>query len=85
MKKLNYAWFMNLNPTLYMEQVNQLGQNVKYYEHPLKGDEAPVMVCINETVIYTDFYDCGDFYEDSEYNYCMGSNGEIKCFFEVII
>lgn len=69
MQKLNYTKLMALNPTKYGTVINQLGQTVDLYEHPLQGDEYPVIAVIEaENVAYcTDFYDCSDFYEESEY------------------
>ena len=69
MQKLKYDKLMALNPTKYGTKVNQLGQIVDFYEHPLQGDEYPVIAVIEaEKVAYcTDFYDLEDFYDDSEY------------------
>jgi hypothetical protein len=69
MKKLNYQVLMALSPTKYETKVNQLGQIVDFYEHPLHGDEYPVIAVIEtEKAAYcTDFYDCEDFYDNSEY------------------
>lgn len=51
---------------------NQLGQRVDYVEHPLYGDDHPVIAMFpTEGVAFnTTFFDCGDFYKDSDYNSC---------------
>ena len=69
MKKLNHQVLMALQPTKYETTTNQLGQMVDFYEHPLHGDEYPVIAVIEaEKVAYnTGFYDCEDFYDGSDY------------------
>ena len=42
---LNYTKLMAHKPTVYGEMVNSLGQTVVFAEHPLRGDEHPV-ICI---------------------------------------
>jgi len=69
MYKINYKSLMALNPTKYGSRVNQLGQTIDLYEHPIRGDEYAVIAVLHEEkVAYnTGHYDCEDFYEDSEY------------------
>jgi hypothetical protein len=69
MKTLNYSKLMALSPTKYATATNQLGQIVDFYEHPIHGDEYPVIAVIeSERAAYnTGHYDCSDFYEGSEY------------------
>lgn len=80
MKKMNTAKILALNPTLLKEVTNQLGQVVKFYEHPTQGDLAPVLALIEGEVVCTDFFDTDDFYENSEYLPVM-QHGEIECAF----
>lgn len=83
MKKLNYTKLMANNPTKLGEVVNQIGQLVEFYEHPIQGDESPVIAVVNaeNSAAITDFYDLSDFYDGSDYNpVCI--NGKIYCTFE---
>lgn len=80
MKTLNYEKLMALNPTEYDRVTNQLGQEVVFYEHPIVGDDLPVIAVFHEQKVaaITGFYDTGDFYEGSEYlPVCM--HGEVDC------
>lgn len=42
---LNYLKLMAQNPTSYGKMINSLGQEIEFYEHPTKGDEAEV-ICV---------------------------------------
>ena len=59
--------FMDRSPTLLKSVVNHIGQTCDFYEHPLRGDEAPVHVDIDGVMANTGFYDLGDFTPDSDY------------------
>lgn len=80
---MNYEKLMAKNPTLLHTQINQLGQEIQYYEHPIYGEDYHVIAVSHEhqKAVLTDFYDTGDFYEDSEYNYTY-KDGEFDCAFE---
>ena len=83
MQKIDYKKLMEQNPTLLDTLFkNQLDQEVKFFEHPTKGDESPVIAVINEVAVLTDFYDTSDFYHNSDYNPVLVEN-EIKCFYEI--
>lgn len=45
---LNYSKLMALKPTEYERMVNSLGQEIVFYEHPIKGDEAEVICVCHE-------------------------------------
>lgn len=86
MKRYNIEKLMSHNPTKYGEQLNQLGQLQEFYEHPLKGDEAPVICIIDGIAFDTDFFDTDDFFDGSDYNYCLvqcEGITQIKCHFEI--
>lgn len=70
MKALNFDKLMEHKPFLLDKIVNQQGQTVEFYEHPTKGDSSTVLAVFPEfkAAFDTDFFDTGDFYEDSEYN-----------------
>lgn len=69
MKNLNYEKLMALKPTEYGQIVNALGQIVTFVEHPIAGDEYPVITVFKdlEMAFATDFYDTDDM---------MASHGE---------
>lgn len=50
---------MNLNPTSYGTFVNKLGQKIEFFEHPIKGDESPVICACHSLQLAAD----SDFYE----------------------
>jgi len=70
MKLLNYQKLMKHDPTYLGEIINQLGQIIKFYEHPIKGDESCIIAVLHleETACYTEFFDLENFYTNSDYN-----------------
>lgn len=43
---MNYEKLMGHHPTSYGTMTNSKGQEIEFYEHPTRGDEAPVLcVC----------------------------------------
>ena len=67
---INYDKLMKNNPTEYGRIVNKAGQEITFYEHPLRGDEAPVIVVCHELQLaeHSDFYETDDMAaEDGEY------------------
>lgn len=60
--KLNYTKLTALEPTVYTTFTNSVGQLIKLVEHPLKGDESPVIAVCDELQLaaYTDFYETGE-------------------------
>ena len=67
------------------ETVNQMGQEVHFYEHPLHGDEYPVIVIFPEyeVAFNSDFFDIDDMIaEHGEYTpYFVG--GELTLGFQL--
>lgn len=59
---LNYTKLMSQNPTKYGSMMNDLGQLIDFYEHPILGDEAQVIAVNDELQLasYTGFYDLDD-------------------------
>jgi len=59
---MNYAKLMNLNPTSYGTFKNQLGQEIEFFEHPLKGDEFPVICACHSLQLASasDFWETDD-------------------------
>lgn len=66
--KVNFDKLMNLNPTKYFSGVNSLGQKVELVEHPIKGDESPVIVVFPEVkkAFHSEFWDTYDMEEGIE-------------------
>ena len=59
--------FMKLNPTLYSTMTNKLNQEIKFFEHPTKGDEYFVYALIdNKYLVRTDFFETADMVEDHQ-------------------
>ena len=85
--KLNYDKLMALEPTEYGRAVNQLEQEIIFYEHPTQGDYYPVIAAFPEfkIAVCTDFYDLGDFCEGSEYMpVYIEKEGIVVSYFELI-
>lgn len=59
---INYERLMSHNPTLFGVMMNDLGQQIHFYEHPLKGDEASIIAVSHELELadYTGFYELDD-------------------------
>ena len=67
---MNYEKLMNAEPTKLGEIRNNLKQLIEFYEHPLRGDESPVIAVCHELKLaeLTDFYELDDMTaEDGEY------------------
>lgn len=60
--KLNYTKLMSHNPTQLGFMVNDKGQTITFYEHPLRGDEYPIIAVCHETeqAGCTDFFELDD-------------------------
>jgi hypothetical protein len=77
------AKFMALEPTSYGTHTNKLGQIITFYEHPLRGDEAPVYGMIEGVLFVTDFWETDDMEaEHGEYTPLL-VDGKIHCGFEI--
>jgi hypothetical protein len=59
---LNYTKLIAHNPTVYTTFTNSLGQEIKIVEHPIQGDESPVIVVCDDLKLA----DLSDFYETGE-------------------
>lgn len=66
MTLLNYNRLMALKPTVYCTITNTLGQSFDLVEHPIKGDEYPVIILYHEEKIAADseFWDTADMEQD---------------------
>lgn len=84
-RRATYKQFMADDPTSIGEVMNQYRQKIELYEHPTKGDSAPVIAVLHthRLVGRTEAFDLDDFYEGSEYNPVF-QQGKVVCFFETI-
>ena len=82
-RRATYKRFMADDPTKIGEVMNQYRQKIEFYEHPTKGDSAPVIAVLHthRLTSRTEAFDLGDFYEGSEYNPVF-QQGKLVCFFE---
>lgn len=85
MRKLNYKKLMAAKPTKLDEVINQKGQNVTFYEHPVHGDQAEVIAVFHKVkaAFNTEFWDTDDFFKDSDYNPILQDDGTCLCAWEV--
>lgn len=63
---INYAKLMANNPTEYDRMTNSIGQEIVFYEHPLRGDEFPVIIVCHALQLAdnTDFMETDDMMQD---------------------
>jgi len=63
---LNYEKLMAENPTEYGRMVNSYGQEIVFVEHPIHGDESPVIAVCHELKLAssTDFFELDDMMAD---------------------
>jgi len=66
---MNYNWLVDMNPTIYGSTVNDMGQTIEFVEHPLKGDEAPIICVCHELEVaaLSDFFDTDDMIDGRDY------------------
>ena len=59
---MNYSKLIQLNPSTYGVITNLLGQQIEFVEHPLKGDESPVICVCHDLNLAeeSEFYDLED-------------------------
>jgi hypothetical protein len=84
MQSINYDRLMELGPTHLGSVLNQNKEKVDFYEHPLKGEDSPVLAVIHKHKVaaYTDFFGTEDFFPDSDYNPIFNVRG-LVCAFEL--
>ena len=59
---MNYEKLMSYNPTSLGLLTNSINQNIEFFEHPLKGEEFPVIIVCHELKLadYSDFMEIDD-------------------------
>ena len=71
---------MSQNPTKYGQMTNSLGQLIEFYEHPTRGEVAPVICACHELQLadYSGFFETDDMTADhGEYEPSF-VNGELQ-------
>jgi len=78
---MNYQFLIELHPTSYGKIVNSKNQEIEFYEHPLIGDEAPVIAVCHalERAEKTDFFELDDMTAShKEYEPWFDESGELN-------
>jgi hypothetical protein len=78
---MNYKKLMSHNPTEYGSMINSQGQKIVFVEHPIKGDEYPVIAVCHELELAgaTDFFELDDMTaEHGEYEPWFDESGELE-------
>jgi hypothetical protein len=59
---MNYLRLMSYNPTSYGKMINDKGQEIEFYEHPIYGDMSEVICVCHELQLaeYSTFFDTDD-------------------------
>ena len=67
--ELDFFNLMKKNPTKYESMVNRLGQKIDFYEDPVNGDEAEVILVFPELnrAFYSDFFETYDMLNIEDY------------------
>lgn len=75
---------MSNSPFEYERMTNTIGQEIVFYEHPLRGDEATIIVVFPafEAAFSSDFYDLNDMTEIIDYMPFL-INGELSYGYEI--
>ena len=62
MKVLNYNKLVSLKPTILASFTNRIGQKFEIAEHPLSGDQSPVIIVFHDEkiAVLSDFYEPDD-------------------------
>ena len=65
---INYGKLMDLDPTEYDSFVNSKGQKITFVEHPLRGDEYPVICVCHDLKLAcaSDFFETDDMMSDDK-------------------
>lgn len=85
MNHLNYKRLVELTPTIYATFTNSLDQVIELVEHPLYGDEYPVIAIYHDEMlaVSTDFYDIEDMLADHKEYEPIFLNGDLHFGYEL--
>lgn len=79
MKKLKYHKLKEHSPYVYDCLINKSGQSVEFWEHPIQGDDYPVIVAFPELELAfnSEFMETSDMTGGDDYEpHCV--NGELN-------
>ena len=81
---MKYNWLVDMKPTVYGSTVNDMGQIIEFVEHPLKGDESPVICVCHELEVasLSDFFDIDDMMNGRDYTPSF-IDGQLKLKYEL--
>jgi len=81
---MNYEKLMKHEPTKLGQITNNLNQLIEFYEHPLRGDEFPVIAVCHDMKLadLTDFYELDDMTATEEDYRPMFVNGALRMGYE---
>jgi hypothetical protein len=76
---INYEKLMSYKPTSYGTHINVDGQEIEFYEHPIRGDEAEVIVVCHALKLaeYSGFFETDDMIESHKEYEPSFHNGEL--------
>lgn len=59
---MNYEKLISLNPTSYGKMINSIGQEIEFFEHPIKGDTTFVLCVCHQLKLasYSTFMETDD-------------------------
>lgn len=88
MKPVNFEKLMAKEPYMLDEMTNTQGLRIEFYEHPVFGDEVPVLVVFpaEKLAFISDFYETDDMMANGDYEpQLMDDQGKgvCMCRFEV--
>lgn len=84
MVRVNFQWLVDMNPTIYGSIQNDMGQEIEFVEHPLMGDEAPI-ICLcreDEVAAESEFFDLCDLTRGGDYTPFF-IDGQLKMRYEL--
>jgi len=78
---MNYQKLISFNPSEYGTMINSKKQKIVFVEHPIRGDEYPVIAVCHELQLAaaTDFFELDDMMaEHGEYEPWFNEIGELE-------
>lgn len=81
---MNYQWLIDMDATIYGSMENDMGQTIVFVEHPLMGEESPVICMCRELEVAqeSEFYDLYDMQAGLDYMPFF-IDGELKYKYEL--
>ena len=66
---MNFDWLINMDATILGSMENDMGQLIEFVEHPLMGEDAPVICMCRELEVAepSDFFETYDMQKIEDY------------------